>query len=378
MTGSDRLNKTALYDEHLAGGGRMVPFAGFELPVLYTSLVKEHTAVRTAAGLFDVSHMGEILIRGERALDFVQKVSCNDHSKLAVGRAQYTGLMYPEGTFVDDMLVHRMAEDELMLVVNATNRVKDFAYLVDLAAEEEGVTVVDASDEYAQIALQGPLAVTILQPLVSVDLATIRYYRFVTGEVAGHRALIARTGYTGEDGFELYTAVDDAAAVWRAVLAQGRPQGLELAGLGARDTLRLEAGMHLYGNDIDATTTPLEAGLDWIVKLDKGDFIGRDVLENQREEGTQRSLVGFEMVDRGIARHGYLTYPDEEKSGEAGKVTSGTHLPTLGRAMGLAYLPVVSVQPGHEFFIDIRGRAARARVVALPFYSRKKKTKKTS
>ncbi len=378
MTGSDQLVKTPLHEEHLAGGGRMVPFAGFELPVLYTSLVSEHTAVRTAAGLFDVSHMGEIFVRGERALDFVQKVSCNNHSKLAVGRAQYTGIMYPEGTFVDDVLVHRMAEDELMLVVNAANRAKGFAYLVDLAADEDGVTVVDASDQYAQIALQGPLAVAILQPLVSLDLATIRYYRFAHGEVAGRPALIARTGYTGEDGFELYTAPDDAAAVWRAVLGEGRPQGLQLAGLGARDTLRLEAGMHLYGSDIDATTTPLEAGLDWIVKLDKGDFIGRDVLEAQQEEGTERSLVGFEMVDRGIARNGYLTYPDQEKTGAAGKVTSGTHLPTLGRAMGMAYLPVPSVEPGYEFFIDIRGRAARARVVALPFYSRKKKTKKTS
>lgn len=364
--------RTALYDEHVAAGGRMVPFAGFSLPVQYTSLVEEHTTVRTAAGLFDVSHMGEIFISGPQALAFVQRVSCNDHSKLAIGRAQYTGLMYPQGTFVDDMLVHRMGDEELLLVVNAANKDKDYAYLQSLAEGEEGVAVVDRSGDFAQLALQGPLAEEILKPLTSVDLSGIRYYRFTWGEVVGRRAIIARTGYTGEDGFELYLDPSDAAPVWRALLAEGTPRGLRPAGLGARDTLRLEAGMPLYGNDIDDETTPLEAGLTWIVKLDKGDFIGRDVLASQAEEGVERKLVGFEMTDRGIARHGYAVAlsPDGEV---AGRVTSGTQLPTLDRAAGMAYVPVEASEVDTELWVDIRGRRARARVVSLPFYSRKKK-----
>jgi len=372
MSGSDQIEKTPLYDEHVAAGGRMVEFAGFELPVQYTSLTEEHEAVRNRAGLFDVSHMGEIAIRGPGAFAFVQLVSCNDHSKMTVGRAQYTGLMYPEGTFVDDILVHKMADDDYLLVVNAANRHKDFAYLSDLARDHDGVEVVDLSDDYAQIALQGPLAAEILQPLTPQDLSEIKYYRFLTAEVAGAPALLARTGYTGEDGFEVY--VDPAAAVdvWRAILAEGRPKGVQPAGLGARDTLRFEAGMCLYGNDIDETTTPLEAGLAWIVKLAKGDFIGRDVLELQKDEGLERLLVGFEMVDRGIARHGYPVMLDED--GEPGGiVTSGTHSPTLGKALGMTYLPIETATVGSEFFVKIRNRMARARVVELPFYSRKKK-----
>jgi aminomethyltransferase len=303
----------------------------------------------------------------------VQRVSCNDHSKLVVGRAQYTGLMYPEGTFVDDLLVHRMAEDEYLLVVNAANRVKDCEYLCGLAESESDLRIDDESDDWAQIAVQGPLAIKILQPLASLDLGEIRYYRFAWGEVAGRRALIARTGYTGEDGFELYIANADAPEVWRALQAEGEPRGLLMAGLGARDALRLEAGMSLYGNDIDHTTTPLEAGLGWIVKLDKGDFIGRDVLEAQQEQGTERRLAGFEMVDRGIARHGYPVFVDGEGDQAVGQVTSGTHSPTLDRAIGMAYLPMDRTAEGSELFIEIRGRRARAKVVGLPFYSRKKK-----
>jgi len=371
MAESQDLKKTPLFEEHVAAGGRIVPFAGFELPVQYTSVVAEHTAVRTAAGLFDVSHMGEVFIRGPRAFDFVQRISCNDHGKMVVGRAQYTGLMYPEGTFVDDMLVHKLGDEEYLLVVNAANCAKDVAYLGGLAEGEEGVEVVDSSAETAQLALQGPRAQEILQPLTSVELDSIRYYRFTSGEVLGRRALVARTGYTGEDGFELYVAPDDAPPVWRALLDAGRELGLVPAGLGARDTLRLEAGMALYGNDIDRTTTPLEAGLGWIVKLDKGDFIGRDVLERQREEGVERRLVGFEMVDRGIARHGYPVALAEGAE-PVGVVTSGTHSPTLGRAIGMTYLPTEAAEPGRELWVEIRGRAARAQVVQLPFYSRKK------
>jgi len=367
------LKRTPLFDEHVAAGGKMVSFGGFEMPVQYTSILKEHTAVRTRAGLFDVSHMGEILVRGPKALDFVQKISCNDHSKMTEGRAQYTGLMYPEGTFVDDMLVHKMADDEYFLVVNAANTDKDFAYIDDLAATAEGVEVFNQSAEYAQLALQGPLATEVLAPLTETDLSAIRYYRFTRGRVFGHEAIIARTGYTGEDGFEVYVAPENAAEVWRAILAEGGPKGVIPAGLGARDTLRLEAGMCLYGNDIDRTTTPIEAGLSWIVKLDKGDFIGRDVIERQVEEGVDRKLVGFEMVDRGIARHGYAALLAPDDAEPVGLVTSGTHSPTLGKPIGMAYLPTEAAEPGREFWVSIRGQARRAVVVLLPFYSRKKK-----
>ena len=364
---------TTLYDEHLAAGGRMVEFAGYELPVQYSSLVDEHTAVRTRAGLFDVSHMGEIFITGPGAFDFVQLVSCNDHSKMTVGRAQYTGLMYPEGTFVDDMLVHKLADDEYLLVVNAANRAKDAAYLMGLAADRNDVEVRDESDSWAQLAIQGPFATEILQPLTTTDLTELKYYRFVFGEVCGHRAMVARTGYTGEDGFEVYTANENAPEIWRAILAEGRPKGLLPAGLGARDTLRFEAGMSLCGNDIDDTTTPLEAGLGWIVKFKKCDYIGRDILERQKEDGLNRKLVGFEMVDRGIARHGYPVFLKEGDDEPAGECTSGTQSPTLGKALGLAYLPIEATDEGTEFFVEIRNRRAAARVVSTPFYSREKK-----
>jgi len=364
--------RTALYDEHVAAGGRMVEFAGFELPVQYSSLTEEHTAVRTKAGLFDVSHMGEIFITGPGAFDYVQLVSCNDHSKMTVGRAQYTGLMYPQGTFVDDVLVHKLADDEYLLIVNAANRAKDATYLRELAADRDGVEIRDESDKWAQLAIQGPLAAEILQPLASNDLSQLKYYRFVFGQVCGHRAMVARTGYTGEDGFEVYTSNKAAPEVWRAILAEGGPKGLLPAGLGARDTLRFEAGMSLYGNDIDDTTTPLEAGLGWIVKLKKGDFIGRDILERQKEEGLDRKLVGFEMVDRGIARHGYPVFLEEGDDEPAGHCTSGTQSPTLGKALGLAYLPLEASEEGTEFLVEIRNRRAAAKVVSTPFYSRPK------
>jgi aminomethyltransferase len=369
----DERRRTPLFDEHVAAGGRMVDFAGYELPVQYSSIADEHHAVRTQAGLFDVSHMGEVFIRGPRALDFVQRISCNDHSKMTEGRAQYTGLMYPEGTFVDDMLVHKLQDDEYLLVVNAANRHKDVEYLRSLAADEEGVRVDDESDAWAQIALQGPAAVDILRPLASLDPGDLKYYRFARGEVAARPALIARTGYTGEDGFELYVGPADAPPVWRALLEEGRDAGLAPAGLGARDTLRFEAGMCLYGNDIDETTTPLEAGLGWIVKLGKGDFIGRDVLDRQAEEGVEQRLVGFEVLDRGIARHGYDVFLAEDEHEPAGRVTSGTMSPTLEKTLGMAYVPTEASEPGQEFFIQIRNRRARARIVDLPFYSRKKK-----
>jgi aminomethyltransferase len=365
--------KTPLYEEHEAAGGRMVDFAGFRLPVQYTSVSEEHRAVRERAGLFDVSHMGEIAIRGPGALAFLQLVSCNDHSKMAIGRAQYTGLMYPEGTFVDDVLVHKMNENDFLLVVNAANRGKDLAYLSELAEPRKDVQVLDLSDENAQLALQGPLAQEVLQPISTADLGTLKYYRFTHGEVAGERALIARTGYTGEDGFEMYIRPEAAPHVWRAILEAGRSEGVKPAGLGARDTLRFEAGMCLYGNDIDATVTPLEAGLAWIVKLEKDDFIGRDVLERQADEGVERRLVGLEVTGRGIARHGYPIRVDGPDGEAEGLVTSGTQSPTLGKALAMAYLPSRAATVGREVFVEIRNRAVGARVVDLPFYSRKKK-----
>ena len=364
--------KTPLFEEHLAAGGRMVEFAGFELPVQYTSLTEEHHAVRTRAGLFDVSHMGEIAIRGPAALDFVQLISCNDHQKMAVGRAQYTGIMYPEGTFVDDTLVHKMADDEFLLVVNAANRQKNVAYLTELAANFDSADVVDLSNNFAQLALQGPLAEEILQPLTPENLGELKYYRFIEGDVMGTAAIIARTGYTGEDGFELYVAPSAAPRLWREILDRGQPHGVLPAGLGARDTLRFEAGMSLYGNDIDNTTTPLEAGLGWIVKFKKGDYIGRDVLERQKEEGVERKLIGFEMNERGIARHGYPVLLAQDDTEPVSYVTSGTQSPTLGKALGMAYLPIEAAEVGTEFFVQIRNRTAPARVVELPFYSRKK------
>ncbi len=373
MDNSGQVQRTSLYEEHVAAGGRMIEFAGYELPVQYAGLSEEHEAVRTRAGLFDVSHMGEIAIRGPGAFDFIQLVSCNDHSKMVAGRAQYTGLMLPEATFVDDVLVHKVADDDFLLVVNAANRLKDVAYLTSLASDRDDVEVTDLSDQYAQMALQGPLAKEVLQPLTPQDLGEIKYYRFIDGEVAGVQALIARTGYTGEDGFEIYVAPADAPAVWRAILAEGRPKGVQPAGLGARDTLRFEAGMCLFGNDIDDTTTPLEAGLGWIVKLGKGDFIGRDVLERQAEEGVDRRLVGLEMMDRGIARRGYPVLLDADAEEPVGVVTSGTQSPTLGKALAMAYLPSEAADVGREVFVSIRNRTVRARVVDLPFYKRKKK-----
>ncbi len=361
------LKRTPLYECHVEANARIVPFAGFEMPVQYTGVLEEHRAVRTAVGLFDVSHMGEIEVTGRRALDFVQYVTCNDAAKLTLGRAQYSGLMTPRGTFVDDLLVHKMADERYFLVVNAANKDKDYAYLCAQAAGFDDVEVTDRSDEYAQIAVQGPKALATLQKLTATPLAEIKYYRFVEGAVDGAPAIIARTGYTGEDGFEVYVAPADAPRLWRALLAAGRESGIVPAGLGARDTLRFEACMPLYGNDIDDTTTPFEAGLGWIVKLDKGGFLGREALLRQHGDGVRRSLVGFEMTGRGIARHGY---PILAGGRAVGQVTSGTHAPTLGRALGMGYVPVENAAAGSPLEVEIREQRIAARVVEMPFYRR--------
>ncbi len=359
------LRRTPLFDRHKALGGKIVDFAGWEMPVQFAGLSEEHTGVRTRAGLFDVSHMGEIRIRGPRALDAVQMLTCNDASSLTDGRIQYSAFLTEKGTFVDDLLTYRIAADDFLLVVNAGNTPKDVAWAK--AREIDGASVEDESGKWAQIAIQGPRAQEILQPFVDTDLAAIAYYYFRQAQVCGVPSIVSRTGYTGEDGFEVYCEPDGAPGIWDALLAGGRPHGIVLAGLGARDTLRLEAKMALYGNDIDDTTTPWEADLGWIVKMKKGEFTGRDALASQKAEGLTRKLAGFEVTGRGIARHGY---PLQVEGGGSGVVTSGTQTPTVGKAIGLAYVPIGSTAVGTRLSIDVRGRAVPAVIVPTPFYRR--------
>jgi aminomethyltransferase len=337
------------------------------MPVEYSGISHEHLAVRTRAGVFDVSHMGEIEIAGTNALAAVQLISSNDASLLQIGQAQYAALTTPDGTFVDDMLVYRMAPNHFMLVVNAANTAKDFAWISEQIKAVGDVAAIDSSNRYALIAVQGPAAREILQPLATIELADIGYYRFGHGEVASARATISRTGYTGEDGFEIFVPPNVADRLWQAILESGRSADAIPCGLGARDTLRLEAAMRLYGNDIDETTTVLEAGLGWTIGWKKGEFIGRARLFEQKERGTARKLVGFEMIDRGIARQGY---PVTSGGRQVGIVTSGTQTPFLKKAIGMAYVPTELHAVGTEIDIDVRGRVSRARVVTLPFYSR--------
>ena len=348
----------------------MVPFGGWEMPVEYSGLILEHQAVRKAAGLFDVSHMGELEVRGPGALRFLQRVACNDASRLVDGQAQYSALPNEHGAPLDDIIVYRREADRFLVVVNASNIEKDYRWL--LASKPEDCEVRDLSNEYGLIALQGPAAVAILQPLVSIDLSTLGYYRFADGSVAGRPALVSRTGYTGEDGFELFVAPDDAAPLWRGLIETGRDKGLVPAGLGARDTLRLEARMCLYGQDMDESTSLIEAGLGWIVSTDeaKGPYPGRDVLARQKAEGAPRKLVGFEMVGRGIGRHGYPVYVDGQPSGT---VTSGTYAPFVQKNIGLCYVPAAKAAPGTELLVEIRERRVPARIVPTPFYKRPKK-----
>ncbi len=362
MSESAPLKKTPLNEIEKELGWKMVDFGGWELPVQYSGILDEHEAVRTNVGVFDVSHMGELTIRGPQALELLQKTTCNDVAKLEDGRAHYNGLLYPNGTFVDDILVYRRAAADYFIVVNASNSDKDFEWFRQ-SAEGLDVDVQNVSAQYAQLAVQGPEAERVLQPMTDVDLAPIKYYRFATGNVDGAPAIVSRTGYTGEDGFEIYVAPEHGPRILRKLV----DAGVKPCGLGARDTLRLEAKMALYGNDIDDTTTPIEADLGWIVKLEKGDFAGRDVLQREKEEGPRRKLVGFEMVDRGIGRHGYSVTDGNE---EIGIVTSGTHSPTLRKAIGLAYLPLDKSAQGSELLILIRGKETRARVVPTPFYKR--------
>ena len=362
MTTDASLKRTPLYDIHVALGGKIVPFAGYEMPVQYpTGITAEHKAVRERAGLFDVSHMGEFIVKGPGAIDFVNQVTTNNAAALSVGQVQYSSFLNDRGTFVDDCLVYR-GVDHVMLVVNASNAAKDWAHIMPHAAGFDCV-MTDESDDTALLALQGPMAQQVLQPFTDTDLEPIKYYHFTTGSVAGVPGVtISRTGYTGEDGFELYFPNAHAPTIWKALTADGR---VTPAGLGARDSLRLEMGMALYGNDIDDTVTPFEANLGWIVKLPKGDFTGRDVLVRQKAEGVTRKLVGFTSSEKVFPRHGYPVWCN---GAESGVVCSGTMSPTLNIPIGTCYLPVASTTEGSAFEIDIRGKRVAAKVAKVPFY----------
>lgn len=361
--------KTSLNARHRALGARMVTFAGWDMPLEYSGITAEHLAVRSHAGLFDISHMGEIEMAGKDALAAVQWVTSHDASKLKVGQTQYTALTTPSGAFVDDGLVYRFGPSHFLIVVNASNTEKAYRWLLEQARSIGDVAVVDSSARYALLAIQGPAAREVLQTLTGIDLGGLKYYWFSHGEIAGVRGTVSRTGYTGEDGFEVFVPPQSAERVWDALLQAGSSAGVIPAGLGARDTLRLEAGMRLYGNDIDDTTSVLEAGLGWIVGWNKGDFLGREELERQKHAGVARALVGFEMVDRAIARSGHAIYDGDQ---QIGRVTSGTHTPFLKKAIGMAYVPPDRAEPGREFAVDIRGQRPKARVVPLPFYTRQK------
>jgi aminomethyltransferase len=366
-TSAQQLKTTPLNARHRALGARMVPFGGWDMPVEYSGIVQEHLAVRTQAGLFDVSHMGEIEVAGKDALKAVQLISTNDASRLEVGQAQYAGLTTERGTFVDDILVYRLASEHFMLVVNAGTIETDYKWIREHVAQAGDVAVVNSSSRYAMLAVQGPAALGIVQELTSVELDAVKYYSFAHGEVGGIRSIISRTGYTGEDGVELFIPPQSAERLWDTLLTTGAGAGLVPVGLGARDTLRLEAGLRLSGQDIDDTTTVLEAGLGWIIGKNKqDDFIGREALQQQKAAGLTRKLVGFEMTAPGIARHGCTAHAD----GQSGLVTSGTQTPFLKRAIGMAYLPIESTSSGMTFEIDIRGRRVPARVVPMPFYKR--------
>ena len=337
------------------------------MPVQYSGVIDEHNAVRQAVGVFDVSHMGEIEIRGPEAGTLVDFVTTNAVRKLNIGQAHYSGLLYEHGGFVDDILVHKVAGDHFFLCVNASNQDKDFEHI--RSHNRFDAQVENAGERYAQLAIQGPKALATLQKLTPVDLAAVRYYWFTDGEVCGSKARIAHTGYTGEDGFEIYVPPAEAERIWNEVLKAGAEFGIKPAGLGARNTLRLEAKLALYGHEIDASISPLEAGLGWIVKLDKGEFVGRDTLLKQKENGVKRKLAGFEMRGRGIGRDGYEVFLDGVP---AGWVTSGSPSPSLNKNIGLCYLPTEQSQPGRSIQIMIRSQPVDAVTVETPFYKRAK------
>lgn len=362
---STSLKKTPLFTVHEQLGARMIPFAGFLMPVQYSSVIEEHLAVRTAVGLFDVSHMGEFQIEGSGATESLDRIVTNEIRSLEPGRARYTVMLNEEGGILDDLLVYRMGENSWGLVVNAANIEKDRAWI---ESHLHQATLRDQSDATALLAVQGPKAVDVMEALFPGQAHPIRYYRFIETRFRDFPVVLSRTGYTGEDGFEVYIPAEGAIALWEAIITAGEPYSIRPCGLGARDTLRLEAGMLLYGQDMDERVTPFDVGLQWVVKLDKGEFIGREVLLEQQKTGPRFRLVGFEMEDPGIARHDYPVF--DSNGDEIGRVTSGTHAPFLRKNIGLARVPYSF--SGDTLYIQIRQRRARARVVPLPFYKRPK------
>ena len=371
------IRKTALYPVHRRLGAKMVEFNGWEMPVEYPSsggIIAEHLAVRHGVGIFDVSHMGDIRLAGPEALAAVQHISMNDTSRLAMGQAQYSALLYPQGTFVDDVIVHRLGDEEYLLVINAGTREKDFNWVRD-HTRQFNCRVENLSDDFTQIAIQGPKGVNLLQKLTDADLSAVKFYWVTRGTVCGlTNILIARTGYTGEDGFEIYVPSDEttSARVWTDVLRAGEEFAVVPCGLGSRNTLRLEAKLPLYGHEISDTINVWEAGLDRFCKMEKPDFIGRVALEKAKVEGINRTLVGLEMIDRGIARDGYKVL--DAAGGEIGYVTSGSPAPFLKKIIALAYLPREFAPVGTEVKVEIRGQGVRAQVVPTPFYKRPKQT----
>ncbi len=367
MNASPALKITPLNAVHRRMNAKMVDFGGWDMPVQYSGILDEHNAVRNAVGVFDVSHMGEIEVRGPEALNLVDYISTNAASRLNIGQAQYSGLLYEHGGFVDDILVHKVDDDHFFICVNASNQEKDYDHIVSMNTMKANVEF--ASDRYAQIAIQGPKALDTLQKLTVTQLAPIRYYHFTDGEVAGAWARIARTGYTGEDGFEIYIAPDEAVGVWDKILEAGAEFGIKPCGLGARNTLRLESKMALYGHEIDASINPLEADLGWIVKFDKDNFVGKAALEKQKANGLSRKLIGFEMTGRGIGRDGYEVWLDGKP---VGFVSSGGPSPTLNKNIGLCYLPLNAATVGRTIQIMIRNQPVDAVTVPTPFYRRAK------
>ncbi|KYD09670.1 Aminomethyltransferase (glycine cleavage system T protein) [Parageobacillus caldoxylosilyticus] len=367
--GNKMLKRTPLFPVYERYGAKTIDFGGWELPVQFTSIKEEHEAVRTRAGLFDVSHMGELVVKGRDSLAFLQKMMTNDVAKLTDGRAQYTLMCYEDGGTVDDLLIYKKADEEYLLVVNAANIEKDFAWLNKHAFG--GVQLENVSAEIAQLALQGPLAEQVLQKLINLDLSALKFFAFQDNvDLQGVKALISRTGYTGEDGFEIYCRAEDAIALWEAILEAGKEEGVIPCGLGARDTLRFEAALPLYGQELSKDITPIEAGLGFAVKTNKEiDFIGKDVLKKQKEEGTARKLVGIEMIDKGIPRHGYKVFAKGE---EIGFITTGTQSPTLKKNIGLALVKTEFAGLGSKVEVEIRNKRLKAKVIATPFYKRAK------
>ncbi|MGB3181680.1 MAG: glycine cleavage system aminomethyltransferase GcvT [Cyclobacteriaceae bacterium] len=361
----ENLKKTALNEVHHSLGAKMVPFAGYEMPVRYTSDIEEHNTVRKGVGMFDVSHMGEFMLRGPKALDLIQRISTNDATKLFDGKAQYSCMTNEEDGIVDDLLIYQLSEEEYMLVVNASNIEKDWNWIQKY--NTEGVEMENVSDEMSLFAVQGPKATEALQSLTDIDLPAMKFYTFVKGTFAGvSNVIVSATGYTGSGGFEIYVSNKDAVEVWNRIMEAGEPFGLKPIGLGARDTLRLEMGYCLYGNDLDDATSPLEAGLGWITKFTK-DFTNSENLAKQKEEGVDKKLTAFRLKDRGIPRQGYEIYADGEK--KIGKVTSGTQSPALNCGIGMGYIAKEYANPGTEIYIAVRNRKLKAEVVKLPFYT---------